>query len=163
MPVTTVDTAIGLPVIGKTAFIVGIPEPKIGRLVYLNCRYGIATPAKGKPAVPKLEIGLSLYDTPGQAERRVQGTIEDFRSHAAVPKDVAVGQFPATILTGYGDPTLVVSAGPRTVAITVSAKMIGSRRDAALVALAKAALDATATFSQGGGPATSPTPSTSTS
>jgi hypothetical protein len=157
LPVTTIENAIGLPVIGKTSFIIGVPEPNIGRLVRLLCRYGISAPAKGKPAVPKVEISLSLYDTSAQAEGRVRGTIEDYRSHGASQKDAAVGQFPATILVGFGSPTLVASAGPRTVAITVDPKLIASTHDAGLVSIAKAALDASAKFNQGGGPATSPT------
>jgi len=156
LPVTTIDTAIGLPVIGKTSFIIGIPEPNIGRLVRLFCRYGISAPARGKPAVAKVEISLSLYDTSAQAASRVRSTIEDYRSHGATPRDSVVGTYPATILVGYGNPTLVASAGPRTVAVTIDPKLIATGRDVSLVAVAKAALDASAKFTQGGSPAMSP-------
>lgn len=156
LPVTTIDTALGLPVIGKTSFIVGLPEPNIGRLVRLFCRYGISTAAAGKPAVAKVEVTLSLYDTSAQANSRVQGTIEDYRSHGAVPRVTAVGQVPGTILTGYGSPTLVATAGPRSIAVTVDPKLTASAHDAGLVAIAKAAFDASAKYNQGGAPAVSP-------
>jgi hypothetical protein len=154
LPVSTIDDAIGLPVIGSTSFIIGIPEPNIGRLVRLLCRYGISSPAKGKPAVPKVEISLSLYATSAQAGSRVRGTIEDYRSHGATQSATTVGQFPGTILVGYGSPTLVAMAGPRTVAVTIDPKLVAGRAGA-LAAVAKAALDASAKFNQGGGPAVS--------
>jgi hypothetical protein len=155
LPVSTIDNAVGLPVIGKTSFIIGIPEPNIGRLVRLFCRYGISSPAKGKPAVAKVEISLSLYATSAQANSRVRGTIEDYRAHGATQSSTAVGQFPGTILLGYGSPTLVAAAGPRTVAVTIDPKLVAGH-SSGLVAIAKAALDASAKFTQGGGPATSP-------
>lgn len=163
LPVNTVDEALGRPVIGKTAFVLGIAEPNIGRLTYLNCRYGIAAAVKGKPApVPQVEIGISLYNSVAQAGRRVQGTIEDYRSHAASQQDAAVGQYSGTILLGYGGPTIVVAAGPRTVAVTVDSKLISAAPTSALVALAKAALDATAAYTGAPGAGASVSPSDST-
>jgi len=159
LPLNTIDTALGRPVIGKTAFIVGIAEPNIGRLTYLNCRYGLAAPARGKPAVAMVEIGISLYNSSAQATRRVQGTIEDFGSHGATPNDATVGQLPATILLGYSYPTLVLAAGARTVAVTVVPALVGTGRDKALAALAKIAVDATAKFT---GPGAAPSASAST-
>lgn len=147
LPVSTVDIALGRPVIGKTAFVLGVAEPNIGRLTYLNCRYGVQAPARGKPApAPLVEIGISLYKSVQQAAVRVQGTIEDYRSHGATQTATVVDQFPGTVLLGYGSPTLVAAAGPRTVAVTIDAKLASGAPAKALAALAKAALDATARF-----------------
>jgi hypothetical protein len=147
LPVTTIDDALGRPVIGKTSDILGIAEPNIGRLTYLNCRYGIGATVKGKPApTPGVEIGISLYNSAAQASRRVQGTVADYRTHGATEQSAAVNQLPASILLGYGGPTIVVAAGPRTVAVTVDAKLIAGAPTSGLVALAKAALDATAGY-----------------
>lgn len=156
LPVSTLDDALGRPIIGQTAFIVGVPEPNIGRLAYLNCRYGITkvTVAKKVTTATKIEIGISLYGTSAHAASRVSGTVEDYRSHGAAPTVTAVGQYSGTTLIGYGDPTLVVAAGPRTVAVTMSAKLVATGQSSALAALAKAALDATDKFSQGGPAAT---------
>jgi hypothetical protein len=136
---------VGLPVIGKTAFIVGIAEPNIGRLAYLNCRYGITTSVVKKKKVTdtKIEIGLSIYKSSAQAAARVKGTIEDYRSHGARKTDTTVGSHSATLLTGYGQPTLVVAAGVRTVAVSMSAKLVHSSTSVILAGLAKAALDST--------------------
>jgi hypothetical protein len=147
LPLSTVEEALGRPVIGQTAFVRGVAEPNIGRLTYLNCRYGLTTPAKGKPAPqPQLEIGVSLYNSADQAATRVKGTVADYRSHGASQQDAAVGQDPATILLGYGYPTLVVAEGPRTVAVTADPRLIATAPTAGLVAVAQAALVATASF-----------------
>ncbi|HEU5270114.1 MAG TPA: hypothetical protein VFU36_09340 [Jatrophihabitans sp.] len=160
VPLDTVEEALGRPVIGRTQFVRGIAEPDIGRLTYLNCRYGLATPVRGKPAPePQLEIGISLYDSADQAATRVRGTVADYRSHGAKQQDAAVGGDPATILVGYGNPTLVVAEGPRTVAVTVDPKLVAAAPTAGLVALAQAALVATAGFDGVPGVTATPSPS----
>ena len=150
LPVGTVNIALRRTVIGRTAFVLGVAEPDIGRLTYLNCRYGLAAPVKGKPApVPQVEVGISLYNSPAQANRRVQATIDYYRAHNAVDRAVRVGSAQGTLLTGYGLPTLVVAAGPRTTAVSVTPKLLGTDGTAELAALAKAALDATAHYTLG--------------
>jgi hypothetical protein len=145
-----VNIALRRTVIGRTAFVLGVAEPDIGRLTYLNCRYGLAAPVKGKPApVPQVEVGISLYNSPAQANRRVQATIDYYQAHNAVDRAVRVGNAQGTLLTGYGLPTLVVAAGPRTTAVSVTPKLLGTDGTAELAALAKAALDATAHYTLG--------------
>jgi len=161
LPATNINLAVGQPLVGRTSFVVGLPDPKIERLAYLNCRYGVAAPARGKPAVAKVEIGLSLYASDIRAQTRVQGTIDDFTGLGAKQAQVRVDKYLATILTGYQRPTLVVAAGPRTVAITVDPKLFGSARTKVMVALAKEALDATANYVAGGTVGPEPTPSAS--
>jgi hypothetical protein len=159
LPVSVVNIALRRVIVGRTADILGVAEPQIGRLVYLNCRYGLAAPVKGKPApVPQVEIGLSLYSSTAQASRRLQGTIDDYLAHGAADRGVRVGQVSGTVLTGYGLPTLVAAAGPRTVAVTVSPKLVARGSTAELASLAKAALDASAHY-VGIGPAASASPS----
>jgi hypothetical protein len=159
LPVSVVNIALRRVIVGRTSFILGVAEPQIGRLAYLNCRYGLSVPVKGKPApVPQVEIGLSLYSSPAQASRRLQATIENYLAHGAADKGVRVGQVSGTVLTGYGLPTLVAATGPRTVAVTVSPKLVARGSTAELASLAKAALDATAHY-VGAGPAVTASPS----
>ena len=157
VPVTTVDIALKVPITGQTAFVVGTAEKDIGRLTYLNCRYGLAAAKKGKPApTPKVEIGISLYKSAAQAALRVQGTIEDFALHTGLRQDVHVGKYVGYILLGYGDPTIVVAAGPRTVAVTVLSKLLPSKtRASQLIALTQAVVTATEKYT--GVPAASAT------
>jgi hypothetical protein len=161
LPVSTVNIALRRTVIGGTAFVLGVAEPDIGRLTYLNCRYGLSAPVKGKPApVPLVEIGLSLYNSPAQAARRAQGTVDDYLAHGASLKATKAAQTPATVLLGYGSPTIVAAAGPRTVAVTVSPKLVAAAAaSSSLAALAKAALDASAQFTLGSVGAGSASPS----
>jgi len=160
LSLSIIEQALGRPVIGQTAFVRGVAEPNIGRLTYLNCRYGLATPVRGKPAPqPQLEIGVSLYSSPSRATTRVQGTVADYRSHGASQQDAAVGKDPATILLGYGYPTLVVAEGPRTVAVSADPKLIAIAPTAGLVAIAQAALVATASFDGVPGVTATPSPS----
>jgi len=159
LPVSAVEDALGRPVFGQTAFVRGVAEPDIGRLTYLNCRYGLAAPVRGKPAPqPQLEIGISLYNSPAQATTRVQGTIEDYRTHGARQQDAAVGNDPATILVGYGYPTLVVAEGPRSVAVSVDPKLVATAPTAGMVAIAQAALVATSGFDGVAGVTATPSP-----
>jgi hypothetical protein len=148
LTVQTVDVALGRAVLGKTSFVVGVPEPKIGRLAYINCQYGLHTVVMKKKKITTnlVEIGASLYDSTQQALRRVQGTIGDYLSNGSTKTDVPVNGFVVSILLGYGDPTAVVAAGPRSAAITVNAKLLGTRTREGLTSLAKAVLDATAQY-----------------
>ena len=141
LPVSEVNRAVGAPVLGTTAFVVGIPEPNIGRLANLNCRYGIPDPVPGQPpGAAQVEIGVNLYTSPAVAASRVQATVNSYLSTGATPTPTTVGTNPATILTGSGDPTLVVAAGARTVAVTVAPPLLTSNE--VLVKVASLALTA---------------------
>ncbi|HEY0169143.1 MAG TPA: hypothetical protein VGB75_19015 [Jatrophihabitans sp.] len=159
LSVGAVNIALRRTVIGRTAFVLGVAEPDIGRLTYLNCRYGLSAPVKGKPAPqPQVEIGVSLYESAAQAARRVQATVENYRLNGAGDRPARVGSARGTMLSGYGLPTLVVADGPRTVAVTVTPKLLTPGSTAELASLAKAVLDATAGYT-GVGPAASASPS----
>lgn len=159
LPVSAVSETLGRPVIGQTSFVLGVAEPDIGRLTYLNCRYGLGKAVRGKPAPPpQLEIGISLYKSADQAARRARGTVDDYVSHGARQIPAAVGDVPATILAGYGNPTLVAADGPRTVAVTAVPPLIATAPTVNLVALAKAALGATSGFAGVVGVTATPSP-----
>ena len=85
----------------------------------------------------------------------MDGTVQDYRAHGASPADrggrAAAGDDPARLR----GPTIVVAAGPRTVAVSLDAKLAegaGQR----LEALAKAAVDATAGYTGAPGAGRSP-------
>jgi hypothetical protein len=131
LPLDQVETALGKPVVGHTAFIVNIPEPKIGQLARVNCRYGIGTSVKkGKRTIvppPKVEVSVSLYSTDQQASARVADTVAAWRDNGARQIDVLVGPDDGTLLIGYGEPLLVVAHGQRTAAVTVQATMLAGK------------------------------------
>lgn len=120
LPLPVVENALNRNVPGVTAFVVGVAEPDIHRLGYVNCRYGLAT-AQSPPAI---EIGISLYRAAGDAAARIPATVDDFTAHGATASDTTVRGVPAQLLTGgsgtgYG-PTIVLASGQRTVAVTLA-------------------------------------------
>jgi hypothetical protein len=145
LPDYTVTQALGRgPISGTDAFVVGKPEPDIGRIGYLNCRYGVT--GKGASATPKIEIGISLYATPAKAAVRIPATVDDYTAHGATATDTTVGGHPAKLVTGgagagYDVPLLVVASGQRTVAVSIStavatgAAVAGDARKLAALAL----------------------------
>ncbi|HZC74022.1 MAG TPA: hypothetical protein VE442_25265 [Jatrophihabitans sp.] len=149
LPDPPVFNALGVKTLpGKDAFVVGQPDASIHRLAYLNCRYGVT--GSGSAATPAVEIGVSLYATADDAATRITATVDDYTSHGASASDATVAGQPAKMLTGgsgdgYDVPTLVVSSGQRTVAVSIAgsvAKGADAVHDA--TALAALTLDRTA-------------------
>lgn len=137
LPDTVVFQAIGVRTLsGNDAFVVGQPEADIGRIGYLNCRYGVTA------ATPKIEVGISLYKTAAQASTRLKATVSDYGAHGATSTQLTVDGQPATLLTGgtgsgYEVPLLVVASGQRTVAVNVASSVAtGAKatRDASSIA-----------------------------
>ena len=157
LPLSLVTDALQRPVVGRTSSIVGVAEPNIGRLAYLNCKYGIATTLVNKKPVTTtgVEIGLSLYSSADRAAKRVQATVDYYLSLGASPHPIGVGQNAGQLMLGVGDPLIVVAAGPRTAAISVTAKILGAGTAKEMASLANAVLGATAQFNQGAGASSS--------
>jgi hypothetical protein len=118
LPADDVSHELGQKLHGATTFVVGQPDSSIGRMTYLNCRYGVSR-AKG----PTVEVTVSLYRTGTQAAQRIESTEQDFTYHGADATRTTVAKRPATLLVGahllfYG-PTIVLAHGQRTVAVTL--------------------------------------------
>jgi hypothetical protein len=132
LPDTSISAVLGgPPLAGVDAFIVGKPEPTIGRLGYLNCRYGVT--GAGATAKAKVEIGVSLYSTAEKAASRIAATVDDYTAHGASGQPTTVDGQTATMLTGgvgagYEDPLLVVASGQRTVAVNVAPSVASGQR-----------------------------------
>lgn len=142
LPVTAVDRAVGAPVLGKTAFIVNEPDASVGQVERVNCRYGLRPAAAGKKAPPaRVEVSVSLYASNSLAIKRIDATEEEWRQNGATPHAVKVARSGGIVLTGFGNPLLVVAAGPRTVAVNIAPDVTKTaNQDKVLTALAAAAL-----------------------
>ncbi len=125
MPLLDLQDALDVDIAGKTSFVVGLPDRGIGRLAYINCRYGLVG---GTTAVPKVEIGVSLYNSAAQAAKRLNGTIADYVDHGATRTPITVSGHDGSILVGsapgYDIPLLVVASGQRTIAISVISRLV---------------------------------------
>jgi hypothetical protein len=134
-------------VAGADAFVVGQPDKGIGRIAYLNCRYGVT--GHGDAATPKIEIGISLYSTAARAAARVAATVDDYTGHGATDADTVVASRSGHVLTGgagagYDVPLAVVASGQRTVAVSIDpAVATGATATKDAVALAALALHRT--------------------
>ena len=118
LPAGDVSHELGEKLRGATTFVVGEPDSSIGRMTYLNCKYGVSH-AKG----PTVEVTVSLYRTGAQATQRIESTEQDFTNHGAAATATTVAERPATLLLGanllfYG-PTIVLAHGQRTIAVTL--------------------------------------------
>jgi hypothetical protein len=124
LPLIDLDDALGIPMVGQTAYIKGVAEPKIKRTGRVTCRYGIVKVGHTNHP-PKLEVGVSTYTDDAAATQRVETTVTGLRSSGDKPTDVTVNGVPAKILTATtGSATLVVGTGNRTVVITLAEKVI---------------------------------------
>jgi hypothetical protein len=145
LPDYAISQAIGgVQIAGTDAFVVGKAEPGIGRIGYLNCRYGVT--GTGAAAKPKIEVGISLYSTAEQAASRIRATADDYTGHGATASQTPVNGQTATMLTdgagaGYDVPLLVVSSGQRTVAVGVADSLAsGAKAPSYAAAIATLAL-----------------------
>ena len=120
-----VNDALGVELLGKSEFVIGTPDRTIGRLGYINCRYGVGP---GAAAVPPVEVGVSLYNSAAQAARRAASTVDDYRNNGAAQASVTVAGHEATILSstrpGFDIPLLVVASGQRTIAVSVVSRLV---------------------------------------
>jgi hypothetical protein len=128
----TVNRALGKAVTGKTIYIKGLAEPKIGRTGRVTCRYGV----KGK-SIP-IEAGISGYRTASQASTRVRVTVAAERDAGARVSTTTIGGQPATILLGKNGSLLVYCDSNRTVAVTLDRGVGGTKVATVLKTLADA-------------------------
>ena len=147
LPLAQIWQSSGLTFAGLTRFVVGVPKPNIGRLAYLNCRYGIP-PQHGANAdgaadrdrdqpVPHTRAG------PGAGPRhRLRLPLQ--QRHRSHPDRRRTARRPAQQRgrAGYDAPLLVLAAGQRTIAVSIAGRAGTSatrwRAMAALTALALA-------------------------
>jgi hypothetical protein len=148
LPDYSISQAVGgAQLAGIDAFVVGTPDPGIGRRAYLNCRYGVT--GTGAAAKTKIEVGISLYSSPDKAAARVASTIDDYQAHGASGQQTTVDGRQATVLSGgvgagYDQPLVVVASGQRTVAVNVAPSVAsGARAVQDAVAIATLALKRT--------------------
>lgn len=138
LPTPAIVNAIGQKIHGEAVFVVGLPDRSIGRVGYINCRYG------GTKTAPAVEIQVSLYQSDAKAAARIGPNRDDFIGHGAKATNTTVGGAPAILLVGAtGDgyaPTIVMALGQRTIAVSIqkdavkSAKLVADLKALAILA-----------------------------
>lgn len=133
-----VDKALGKQLDGKTLFIEGEAEPKIGRLGRVTCSYGVK---KGQKSPPVLATYF-LYETEQDASDRVESAVNSTRAAGNKTTDIKVGLVPATLLIESKQITLVMAQKATTYSITVQDSALAivnkGKTQQAVIAMAKA-------------------------
>lgn len=148
LTLTQVDAAIGARLPGETSYVVGEPEPGIGRTGRVSCGFGV-TPATGTagPSAPLLEVSVFTYTDPGAAADRVDVLVEAAAGQGVRSSPAAVPGADAVLLSAVGDTTLVATVGARTYALTLLPGLLDEPGTAA--ALARLAGDVVAADTPG--------------
>ncbi|MEJ7772296.1 MAG: hypothetical protein WKF51_10365 [Geodermatophilaceae bacterium] len=147
-----IDAGLGVRITGTTNYVVGVPEPGIGRTGRVTCSYGVIPNADGSSSAPLVQASVFTYDTVESAIDRVDTVVSQGRNAGNRIEDVPVGEYAATIIVSVTEATLVVAVDDRNYAITLAPGLVTDDQLAtAMASLAGSAIN-------GGQPATtSPT------
>lgn len=146
-----IDAGLGFRITGTTEYVVGLPEPGIGRTGRVTCSYGVIPNADGTSSAPLVQASVFTYDSVAAALERVQTVVSQGRAAGNRTEDVAVGSYAGVVIISVTDATLVVAVEDRNYAITLAPGLVTDDRLAqALASLAESAIN--------GGQVPTPTP-----
>ncbi|MPQ99209.1 hypothetical protein GB931_15040 [Modestobacter sp. I12A-02628] len=135
LTVAQIEDGFGSSLAGGTSYVVGEPEPGIGRTGRVTCAFGTTPATDTAPAGPPLlELSVFTYTDAAAAADRVRATVEaqavqGVRSDA-VPLAGCAGApgeptGRATVLSSASDVTALCTVQSRTYALTFSAAVFG--------------------------------------
>ncbi len=156
-----IDAGLGVRITGTTNYLVGVPEPGIGRTGRVTCSYGVIPNADGTSSAPLVQASVFTYDSVESAVDRVETVVSQGRNAGNRTEDVPVGQYSGVLIVSVTEATLVVAVEDRNYAISLAPGLVTDDRLAqSLASLAASAIN-------GGLPATAtptaPTTATQTS
>lgn len=142
---TEVQEVLGVRLPGTTTYLLGEPEPGVGRTGRVTCGYGV-TPATATAGAsdPLLEVTVATYVDPASASARLAVAGDAGQAAGAVVGTAVVGGIEAVLVSGPADTTLVAVVAARTYVLTLVPGLLdaaGTR--AALEALTAAAVGST--------------------
>lgn len=151
-----IDAGLGFRITGTTQYVVGLPEPGIGRTGRVTCSYGVIPAADGTSGAPLVQASVFTYDSAESALDRVEAVVGQGRAAGNRSEDVPVGDYPAVVLVSVTEATLVVAVQDRNYAITLAPGLVSDDELAqAMASLAQSAIN-------GGQPITTTTAPTAT-
>jgi len=150
-----IDAGLGVRITGTTNYLVGVPEPGIGRTGRVTCSYGVIPNADGTSSAPLLQASVFTYDSIESAIDRVDTVVSQGRNAGNRTQDVPVGDYAGVLIVSVAEATLVVAVEDRNYAITLAPGLVADDQLAqALASLAMSAIN--------GGVPVSTTPEAST-
>jgi hypothetical protein len=125
-----VTDILQVAVTGQTLPVVGVPEPKIGRIARIDCYYGV--PAGQPLTAAPVSIGLASYSDDASARKRMTSTVSDEKDAGAKANDVPVGPDRGVLLNSTKH-TLVAARGNNTVVVSVVLDLIHEDQAGSLI------------------------------
>ncbi|MBA3798640.1 MAG: hypothetical protein H0X18_05975 [Geodermatophilaceae bacterium] len=151
-----IDAGIGSRITGTTQYVVGVPEPGIGRTGRVTCSYGVIPNADGTSSAPLVQASVFTYDSAESAADRVEIVVSQGRDAGSRTQDVPVGDYAGVVIITVTEATLVVAVQDRNYAITLAPGLVSDDALAqAMASLAESAIN-------GGQPVTTTTAPTAT-
>lgn len=137
-----IDAALGVRITGTTGYVVGVPEPGIGRTGRVTCSYGVIPNADGTSSPPLLQASVFTYDSVDSATARVETVVTQGRNAGNRAVDVPVGEYAGVVIISVTDATLVVAVEDRNYAITLAPGLVtDDRLPDAMASLAASAIN----------------------
>ena len=153
LSIEAIDAGLGVRISGSTQYVVGVPEPEIGRTGRVTCSYGVIPNPDGTSAAPLVQASVFTYDTVEAALDRIETVVGQARDAGNRTQEVSVGNFEGVVIITVLDATLVVALDTRNYSITVAPGLVtDDQLSPALAALAESAIN-------GGQPVPSAAPS----
>jgi len=137
-----IDAGLGVRITGTTQYVVGVPEPEIGRTGRVTCSYGVIPNPDGTSSAPLAQASVFTYDSVGSALDRVETVVSQGRSAGNRMQDVPVGNYDGVVIISVTEATLIVAVENRNYAITLAPGLVADDRLApALASLAESAIN----------------------
>jgi hypothetical protein len=111
-----VDQILGHPLAGSTAFVLGVPDPKISRTARIDCYYGVPDNQPFEKAA--VTIAMATYADEPTAQQRMRSTVDSARERGVATSEVQVGPDHGVLLADNPGRVLVDAHGKTTVLIT---------------------------------------------
>lgn len=120
LTVAQVTDGLGVRLPGTTSYLVGEPQPDIGRTARVTCGYGVAPATDTAGASdPLLEVTVFVYTDAAAAAERVEVLTTNQEQQGVRVDPATVAGADAVLLSGPADTTLVATVAERTYALTL--------------------------------------------
>ena len=137
-----IDAGLGVRISGSTQYVVGVPEPEIGRTGRVTCSYGVLPNGDGTFTPPLVQASVFTYDSVESAVDRIDTVVTQSRNAGERTQDVPVGSYQGVVMINVTQATLVVAVDDRTYAITLAPGLVADDQlNTALASLAESAIN----------------------
>ena len=150
LSIEAIDAGLGVRIPGNTQYVVGVPEPDIGRTGRVSCSYGVIPNPDGTFAPPLVQASVFTYDSVESALDRIDTVVGQAQDAGNRTQEAPVGSYEGFVIVSISDATLVVAVDKRNYSITLAPGLVtDDLLSQALADLAESAIN-------GGQPAASP-------